>query len=173
MRNIIINKYGLFENSYQIPKLIKIIYTFRLYKIEDLDDVQIYNYLYYFKFFFGGIGYLTKYKSYFNLGVWTYILRVRMCINKSMWIYDNIYLLFDEYLINIDRNAITSGYQTKLSKIYNIIIKDLNTFSDRKTNIGLFNLSTNLILTFYLNGLNSISNKMVPRNAKLMFNRLW
>jgi len=69
MRDIIINKCGTFENSHQIPKLVQLVYTFRLYKIEDLDDVQIYNYLYYFKFFFGGRGYLTKYKSYFNLGV--------------------------------------------------------------------------------------------------------
>jgi len=95
-----------------------------------------------------------------------------MCISKPMLIYDNTYLLFDEYLVNIDRNAITSGYQTKLSKIYYIIIKDLNTFSDRKTNIGLFNLSTHLILTFYLNGLESSINRMIPRNAKLTFNRL-
>lgn len=57
-----------FENSHQIPAISEIKYIFRLYKIEDLDDVQIYNYLYFVKFFFGKKGTLTKYKSFFSLG---------------------------------------------------------------------------------------------------------
>jgi len=172
IRNIIIHKYGQFTNSYQIPSINKIIYTFRLYKLEDLDDIQIYNYLYYFKFFFGGQGYLTKYKSFFNLGIWTYTLRVCMYIVHPMIVYENTHLVFDEYLINIDRNAIVSGFYTKSAKIYYIILKDLNSFPERKTNIGLFNLSTNLLITLYLSNSSAVINKLLPKNAKLIFNRL-
>lgn len=69
IRNIIIRKHNIIFNSNQIPCIIRLVYSFRLHKLENLDDVQIYNYLYFFKFFFGRRGSLTKYKAFFNLGL--------------------------------------------------------------------------------------------------------
>lgn len=69
IRNVIIRKNNLIINSYKVPKISKINYFFRINKLEDLDDVQIYNYLYFFKFFFGRRGTLMKYKSNFHLGL--------------------------------------------------------------------------------------------------------
>lgn len=66
-RNILVNKY-IILSRHKIPQIIRILYFFVLVKIADLDDVQIYNYLYLFKYFFGRIAYLTKIKSFFNLG---------------------------------------------------------------------------------------------------------
>lgn len=43
IRNLIIRKHGLIINSYKLPKVSKIVYSFKLYKMEDLDDVQIYK----------------------------------------------------------------------------------------------------------------------------------
>ena len=68
-RNILIKKNIDILNCYDITSISKILYSFSLYKIEDLDEVQIYNYIYFFKFFFGRRGFLTKYKSFFNLGL--------------------------------------------------------------------------------------------------------
>lgn len=69
IRNVVLRKSNIIVNCNEIPFIIKVIYSFRLYKLEDLNDVQIYNYLYFFKFFFGRKGVLTKYKSFFNLGI--------------------------------------------------------------------------------------------------------
>jgi hypothetical protein len=69
LRNILINKIGYYNNSYQIPNINKLILFFSLKKLDDLDDVQIYNYFYLFKFFFGKKAYFTKIKKFFYLGV--------------------------------------------------------------------------------------------------------
>jgi len=127
-----------------IPKLSKIMYSFKLNKLEDLDDVQVYNYLYFFKFFFGRCGVLTKYKSEFKLGLWSYNLCVFMYVYSPRCIYNNIFLLYIEYLSFIDDSFIYAKFLTKTAKIYSIIIKELNFFSEKKTNMGLFNLSAYL-----------------------------
>ncbi len=51
IRNLIIRKHGLIINSYKIPKISKIIYSFKLHKLEDLDDVQIYIIYIFLNFF--------------------------------------------------------------------------------------------------------------------------
>jgi len=55
-------------NTFNIPFISKLMFIFSLNRIEDRDDVQGYNYLYLFRFFFGRKGFLTKYRSYFSLG---------------------------------------------------------------------------------------------------------
>lgn len=50
-RNLILRKNGLIINSYKIPNISKISYSFRLYKLEDLDDVQIYIIYIFLNFF--------------------------------------------------------------------------------------------------------------------------
>jgi len=67
----------------------------------------------------------------------------------------------------IDRSFILFGFFTQLAKIYYILIKDLNYFSERKTNIGLFNLYVGLLVSVYINGKFVSVNKMLPKNMKL------
>jgi len=55
-------------NTTVVPRVEKICYTFRLRKLEDLDDVQLYNYMYMLKFFWGTRGTMVPYKSFFSLG---------------------------------------------------------------------------------------------------------
>lgn len=68
VRQILVNKIIILQNRYDIPKITKLVYFFNLTKIEDLNDVQIYNYLYLFRYFFGKRAYLTRIKSFFNVG---------------------------------------------------------------------------------------------------------
>jgi len=55
-------------NTYTIPNISKIIIYFSLKKFEDLDSVEIYNYFYLFRQFFGRKAFLSKTKSQFSLG---------------------------------------------------------------------------------------------------------
>lgn len=54
--------------TFQIPTILKLSLFFNLIKLEDIDEVQIYNYLYLFKYFFGKRAYLSRVKSFFNVG---------------------------------------------------------------------------------------------------------
>lgn len=173
VRNVILRKQSNIFNSNQIPCITRVVYSFRLHKLEDLDDVQIYNYLYFFKFFFGKRGSLTKYKSFFNLGLWTYTFRVCMYVYGSKHVYYNLYTLFFDYLVCIDKNLLNLGFFTGIAKIYYIIIKELTYFSEQKTNIGLFNLNNSLLVSCHLSSKNQNINKLLPKNMKLIINNLW
>lgn len=83
-------------------------------------------------------------------------------------VYNNLYYLFSQYIANMDQNYLSLGYYTKIAMIYYIIIKDLNFFSERKTNIGLFHLRTKLIVSIYITGHSYLINNMLPRNLKFI-----
>lgn len=55
-------------NTYKTICFNKLLLYFHIFNIEDLDDVQGYNYCYLFKYFFGRSSFLTKIKSKFSLG---------------------------------------------------------------------------------------------------------
>lgn len=67
VRHIMMNKINII-NTHAIPNISKLIFTFNLNRLDDIDDVQVYNYIYLFKFFFGKIAYLTRLRSYYSLG---------------------------------------------------------------------------------------------------------
>ena len=69
VRTLLFYKLFSLTNIKEIPSLSKLICSFSLSKIDDCDDVQVYNYCYLFKFFFGRIAYLTRVKSFYNLGI--------------------------------------------------------------------------------------------------------
>jgi len=65
VRSILRFKSKNLYNINHIASLEKILLYFPVNKIDDIDDVQIYNYIYLYKFFFGRRAFLTKYKSFF------------------------------------------------------------------------------------------------------------
>lgn len=69
VRSIVIVKYIKIYNSFQVPFIFKLVYFFIISRIEDLDDVQIYNYSFLLKYFFGRNAFLTRIKSFFRLGI--------------------------------------------------------------------------------------------------------
>lgn len=68
LRNILLLKLFSITNTYAIPLFKKLLLFFSLTNIADVDDVQIYNYLYLFKYFFGRRAFLTRRSSLFSLG---------------------------------------------------------------------------------------------------------
>lgn len=119
----------------------KLSFSFSLSKLEDIDDVQVYNYIYLFKFFFGRRAFLTKLKSFFNLGVWTYSFSVRFILRKSD-VYNKLFFLLNDLLPVIDKSYIQMGFS--ILNFFYLVIKDLNVFSEKKTNLGLFYLKNSL-----------------------------
>lgn len=65
VRHILMNKLGNISNTHSIPRISKLLFTFSLDRIDDIDSARVYNYIYLFKFFFGKIAYSTKLKSYY------------------------------------------------------------------------------------------------------------
>lgn len=68
IRSLLMHKCKKIKNTLEIPLIMKIYFTFPLRRISDIDDKQVYNYLYLLKFYFGQKGSLTKLKSFYNLG---------------------------------------------------------------------------------------------------------
>lgn len=68
LRSLLVYKSFGLTNTYSIPYVYKFLCFFSMRSIEDVDQVQIYNYSYLYKFFFGKRVFLTRQKSFFNLG---------------------------------------------------------------------------------------------------------
>lgn len=67
IRFILLNKIR-FNNTLDLPKFKKLNLSFNLSKIEDLNDIQLYNYFYLIKFFFGRNSFFSKIKKFYLLG---------------------------------------------------------------------------------------------------------
>jgi hypothetical protein len=68
LRYINIYKCNDLINTYNIPNLKKLIILIPIKNIENIDERQIYNYFYLFKFFLGRKAYFNKSKKIYHLG---------------------------------------------------------------------------------------------------------
>jgi hypothetical protein len=152
------------NNTYNLPKIQKLKFYFLLRKIEDLDSPEIYNYLYLFRYFFGKNAYLAKNKSYFVLGKWYYNFNVNMILNNIKDISYVLFFFFNDIIKNIDPSFIKKGFFSKKLNVFFFAIKDMNVFSEMKTNVGLFNLKKALNLHIYCLGINT-ENTMIFLNT--------
>lgn len=75
--------------------------------------------------------------------------------------FNNIYKL-------IDNSFIKKGFLSKKLNIFYFIIKDMNIFSEIKTNLGLFNLKKFLNINIYYLGLDFNSSKIHLNNIKII-----
>lgn len=166
-RFILLHK-DLIKNSFLIPKLFKAICYFPLKNLEDIDDVRIYNYFYFFKFFLGFRAFFIGYRSIQSFSKTTYDFKIQIILKQndvfpllSFFVYDILPILdVDYYSINLIKSKLIS---------YHFLIKDMNIFSEKKTNLGLFNLKDNLNFDLFFNSLNKDSVKLFFCNIKLYF----
>lgn len=75
-RFLLLNKYGMFLNTNQIPFFKKLVIFFDSNYIKDLDDTRALNYFYFVRFFFGRNAVFYKINSTFHLGTVFYFYRV-------------------------------------------------------------------------------------------------
>jgi hypothetical protein len=102
------------------------------------------------------------------LGKWYYNFNVQLIINNEKDLYNLLYFFLNNILFNIDKSFIKKGFLSKKLNIFYFIIKDVNIFSEIKTNLGLFNLKKSLNFTIYVLGVN----KNEIKNVKLLLNNL-
>jgi len=158
LRFILINKYGTLLNTYNIPKINKLLFFFSFKKLEDLDDIELYNCFYLFKFFFGRNAFFSKTKSSYFLGKWYYNMNVQLILNKNFDIHYILYYYLNNIIYNIDKTFFKKGFFGKNMNIFFFLVKDVNVFSELKTNLGLFNLQQPLNLNIYLTGCDNNKN---------------
>lgn len=166
VRYILFAKLNFLNNTYSLPIVEKLLLFFPITKIEDVDHVQGYNYAYLFKFFFGRRAFFTRQRSFFNLGKWTYSFNVSIIFLGSS-IYEHLFFFINDLLPRIDKPYLNYGIFSKDAKVFYIVIKDLNVFCEKKTNLGLFFLENALNLQLFCNGLDLYGTKLLLRNLKI------
>ena len=144
----------------------KLYFFFQSVRISDSDDPQLYNHVYLFRYLFGRRAFSTRIKSFFNVGIWTYSLRVSLYISDKSK-YTIFFFPCYDLLRRADKRFIRMGIFNKLLKIFYIHIADLNIFAEKKTNLGLFYLEQPLNLHIFFAGVDSFSVALLLKNAKL------
>lgn len=69
----------------------------------------------------------------------------------------------NDFIPATDKNYLSNGIFSDKLTIFYPILKDLNVFSERKTNLGLFVLKNNLNLKLFCTGVGILSNKILLR----------
>jgi len=168
VRFILINKLGNINNTLNLNKINKIFLNFNFKKLEDLNDIQLYNKLYLFKFFLGKNAFLSKTKKVYLLGNWFYSFNIQLIISDRKNIYLILYIFFNNIIINVEKNLIKNGVFSKKLNIYFFLIKDLNIYSELKTNLGLFNIKKFLNIKIFFSGCDYKVSKILLFNLKYL-----
>ena len=168
LRYILINKLGNLDSSFKIPYIKKLIFLINIKNIENIDERQIYNYFYLFKFFLGRKSYISKNKKIYHLGKWYYSFNIQIIINnKDMFLL--FYYIYNNILYEIDKSLIKLEFinKKKIENIYNIfyiVNEDNSIYNEYKTNFGLFYLKSPIKIYFYLMGVDEISKNVFIEN---------
>lgn len=159
LRHLIIQKLNINKNIFNIPNIHKLSSYFFFNKLENLNDIELYNSFYLFKFFMGRKVYFTKTFSFYSLGKYYYNFNIQLILNKHVDIYDFIKFFKNNIFIKIEKNLIIKN--SSIRDTININIKNIKVFSEIKTNLGLFNLNNSINIHLYLQGCNKIKNKNI------------
>lgn len=146
IRFLVLHK-GLVKSSFSIPVVYKMFIFFSVRGLEDLNDVKIYNYLYFFRFFFGSKTFFTNYKFEQGFSRNVYDFKVYVFLKKR-WLYLSLGFFINDVLPFVDREFLELKFLRNFRIIFRF--KDMNFFSERKTNLGLFNLNDFLNLHFFI-----------------------
>lgn len=166
-RFVLLHKLSV-ENTFFIPSLHKLVCYFSIKNLEDLNDVKIYNYFFFFKFFFGSRAFLTGYRTDQGFGHTAYNFNVQIILRKLDLSFPFSFIVNDIMPI-IDNDYLYCNLKKLDYFICNITIKDMNIFSEKKTNLGLFNLKDHFNLKFYVSAKNMEHAKLYFKNSKLYF----
>jgi hypothetical protein len=102
--------------------------------------------------------------------MWYYSFNVYITVvKKDVYLY--LFYYVNDFLSMIDKIYFKYGiFSMKLNILY-IVLKDLTIFSEKKTNMGLFNLEDSLNLHLYFSGGDVNSSKLILNNSKINFFR--
>lgn len=166
-RFLIMHKLNLL-NNFTLPIIDKIIFFFSLKDLETLDDARVYNYFFFFKFFLGRRAFFSGYKSFFNLGKTTFNVKIQMILNKSD-VFNALLFMSNDVFAFLDLSYISAKMSRKADNTFIIsyILKDMNLFVEKKTNVGLFNLRDPLNMKLFIFSSSDLSPKILLQSFKI------
>ena len=133
-------------NSYLLPSLSKLLIFFNILNLDDISSLSISNCFYLIKYFFGRRLFIVKFVTKFNLGLYYVNFFLESIIrNLDMYFYIS-------FLISDIFPFLTFDYISLIlkNKYLNIILKDMSFFSEKKNNVGFFNLKDSLNIKFFI-----------------------
>ncbi len=129
---------------------------FTIKNIEDLDSISVSNSFYFFKYFFGRIGFFLNYSYYFslNIGYHSFVLQCNFFKND---IYFPLYFFINDVyfkLLNTNKGVSKKVINNNLE----IVVHDMHFFTEKKTSVGFFNLVHKVTLKLISRGKNLNNN---------------
>ena len=160
----LLNSRVALANSYSFPYLSKLLLFFSLRNLTTLEDPAIYNYFYLFRFFLGRKAFVSNYRSFYSLRITYHSFDI--CVNLRK---QRSFFAISFYVNDLHRFLSLRGSHSYFLNplCYSLILWDTNVFSDRKTNLGLYNLKHPLNYRFFLSNGNLISSKLLLDSLKL------
>lgn len=158
------NSHFDFNNTHLIPFLSKLTLFFSLRDLSTLEDPCVYNYFYLFRFFLGRRAFVSNYSSYYSLRVTYYSFDICISLRKA-----NAFFPVAFYVNDLHRFLSLKGSHSYFLHplCYTILIRDTNLFTERKTNLGLYNLKHPLHYRFFLSNGDLASSRFFLDSFKL------
>ena len=117
--------------------------------LENFFELQVLNFFYFFYFFFNQKSFFTNYLNYFNLGKWYYDFNISVFLKrKKTFLY---LIFFNDFLF---KKRFKFFYSDLKKNVVNIVYYDTVNFSEKKSNLGLFNLRNSLNIRICYSGSN-------------------
>ena len=131
---LITKLFSFILNAYTVIFLQQLMLNVNFEKVTTVADESIYNYVYLNKFFFGRKSYINKYSYMFNMNKYFYSFIISVRIIKQAIFFTLSFLLNDVInLISLDYFRLKEEKMT-----LNILINDMNIFTEKKTNLVFF-----------------------------------
>ncbi len=151
IRFLILQKINKILNSYGLPEIYKLKLQFIITKISVLDASSFYNCAYLFRYFLGKSTYFSNLISEFGFNESSHSFKISCDLKDKIIKYSIIFFLLNDILPYLPKAFIKSFFFNYLKfYLFSMYIMDVNIFSEKKTNLGLFSLEDPLIFTFYL-----------------------
>lgn len=158
-RNLIINKFYLNSykqmNSHNLCQFKNINLTFAIKKLEDIDSLSTSNYFFFTKYFLGKKMFISKYQSTFNRGTYYHSFLIQIHLRKDS-LFFFLTLFANEIFPFVNKNFIKIKFHK--NKIL-ILFSDMSYFTEKKNNVGFYNLKHPMHIKIDCTGLNTKTTK--------------
>lgn len=165
-RFLLLHKLNITKTTYLIPKVHNLVSFFMCKDLEELHDIRNLNYFYFIRFFFGKNAFFSGFNSSFSLGKTRFNFNIQCDFKRgevysflSFYIFDILPYMDNNYIINTPLKSRTFNFLMK--------ILDMNFFSDKKTNFGLFNLKDNLNVKIEVSTNDKVAANMLLTSLKI------
>lgn len=162
----LLNSRLTFPNTYSFPFLSKLLLFFSLRNLTTMEDPAIYNYFYLFRFFLGRRAFVSNYRSFYSLRITYHSFDICISLRGP-----ESFFPINFYVNDLHRFLGLRGSHSYFLNpcCYCLILWDTNVFSERKTNLGLYNLRHPLNYKFFLSNGDFLSSKLFLDALKLNF----